>query len=393
MSSTPQHTQKKMKKIDPYEYYPNTHKVSIAMRNVSRKWFLCYSKLLAFEWWVTDDPSIPYGATDGRRLILNESGIRHLESEPDAVNMITFLLCHEALHGLLGHGWRAQKLKCKQTANVAADYIINAMIADHGMPMMKGILFDKKLSGNKSMEILYYELLKDAQPPTCPMPDLVELDVKPDETEEEVIDQLETQAEAMIVADKAQSKRDGTTATVVIDRGSVADIRWQDLLWGFFTQHPRSRWCSPMNRPVFSSSGIVCLGREKRPRGCLAVAVDTSGSVSPQMLADFLSEVNDIIKQVRPAEVHLLSVSHAVADYFLLNEGELTPMTMKGGGGTRFQPAFDYLAEIGVEPDVLVYLTDGYSMDATTLKPIGYPVIWVSTGAVNMNQGDVIPVK
>jgi predicted metal-dependent peptidase len=382
-----------MKQINPYEFFPSTHKVTIAMRTVSRKWFLCYSKLLAFEWWITDDPSIPYGATDGRRLILNESGIRKLESEPDAVNMIAFLLCHEALHGLLGHGWRVSKLKCKQTANVAADYIINAMISDHGMTLMPNVLLNKQLSGTKSMEALYYELLRDGQPPALPMPDLVELEIKPDENKQEVIDKLESQSEAMFVADKACAKTNGVTATLVTDRGSVADIRWQDMLWGFFTQHPRSRWCSPMNRPVFSSSGLVCLGREKRPRGSLAVVVDTSGSVSKQMLSDFLSEVNDIIKQVRPAETHLLSVSHKVADYFMLDDGELTPPTMKGGGGTLFQPAFDFLEERMIEPDVLVYLTDGYSGDATTLKPIKYPVLWLSTGAVNMNQGDVIPVK
>lgn len=382
-----------MKQIDPNQYFPATHKVTVAMRTVSRKWFLCYSKLLAFEWWVTDDPSIPYGATDGRRLILNESGIRNLESEPDSVNMIAFLLCHEALHGLLGHGWRAQKLRCKQTANVAADYIINAMISDHGMPMMDNILIDKKLSGNKSMEELYYELLNDSNPPSNPMPDLVPLEIKSDEEEQEVISELETQSEAMMVADKANAKAEGVDATRVTDRGSVADIRWQDLLWGFFTQHPRSRWCSPMNRPVFSSSGLVCLGREKRPRGCLAVVVDTSGSVSQKMLSDFLSEVNDIIKQVRPAETHLLSVSHRVADYYLLDDGELTPPSMSGGGGTLFQPAFDFLDERMILPDVLVYLTDGYSSDATRLKPISYPVVWVTTGATCMNQGDVIPVK
>lgn len=381
-----------MTKINPYEYYALTHPVSIASRNLSRTWFLCYSKLLAMEWWVTDNPEIPYGATDGRRLILNESGIRSLMQGPRPVEMITFLLCHEALHALLNHPHRSKRLKCKRTANVAADYIINAMILKQGLPLMSDVLIDPVLSGDKSMEQLYQELLDERDQQENKMPDLVEIELAPDETEQQAVDSIEETNHAIIIADKANAKSSGRTATRVCDRGSSVNIRWQDVLWGFFTQNPRSRWCSPMNRPVYSSSGVVCLGREKRPRGVICVAVDTSGSITASMLGVFMAEIRDIIDQVKPSEVHILSVSHEVADHVVLHENDDIPVTLKGGGGTRFQPAFDYLQRNGITPDVMVYLTDGYSMDACHLKPIPYPVVWVTNGAANMNQGEIIKV-
>lgn len=382
-----------MNKIDPYSHYPTTHKVSVAMREISRKWFLCYSKLLSLEWYTTDDPSIPYGATDGRRLILNNSGIRNLVDRPTAVPEIMFLLCHEALHGLLGHPWRGKKLQNKQLANVAADYIINAMIDDRGMKLMPECLLDKALSGDKSMEQLYRELLNNPQnQKPCPMPDLIELTLEEGESEQEVVDAIEVSNESILIAEAIHAKATGVLATRIGDKGSVTGIRWQDVLWGYFTQHKQSSWTSPMNRPIYASSKLVCLGRAKKTQGTLAVVIDTSGSVSEKMLNDFLAEVADIREQVKPMETHVLSVSHVVCDYVVLDRSEIVPATLKGGGGTNFQPAFDYLAAIDVTPDVLIYLTDGYACDGTRLRDPKYPVLWVTTGATNMNCGEVIKV-
>ena len=61
--------------IDPTAF-PTDHPLSVAMRTVSKYWFLAYSKLMSMEWQWTN--SVPYGATDGSRLLLNRSGIDKL---------------------------------------------------------------------------------------------------------------------------------------------------------------------------------------------------------------------------------------------------------------------------------------------------------------------------
>ena len=140
------------------------------MRTTSRYWFLAHSKLMSMQWEWTD--AVPYGATDGARLVLNREGIDKLASKPNGAGLIAFLLVHEALHALLGHGWRLAKLPDHNTANIAADYVINAMIANRNreigkevFPLIDGVLLDEQLSGDNSVEQLYRALTKPQPQP------------------------------------------------------------------------------------------------------------------------------------------------------------------------------------------------------------------------------------
>jgi predicted metal-dependent peptidase len=378
--------------IDPYDYFPKGHPIKVAIRVVSRKWYLCFSKLLALEWHITDDPSVPYGATDGRRLILNNAGVDVMATGPQGIEALVFLLCHEALHALLGHPWRGVKLRNKEIANIAADYIVNAMISDQGMHVIPNVYLDKSVSGDLSLEQLYRKLLNDAQPqkPNPTGNDLIEMELSEGEDEQEVIDKLAEANEALIIADAAHAKATGKTSTRCVDRGSTTDIRWQDVLQEYFCDRTHSRWIAPVNRPIYGSTKLVCLGRAKQKTGTLAVAIDTSGSVDATMLADFLAEVGNIIEQVNPESVHVISASHMVCDHVVIERGDPIPVSLNGGGGTLFQPTFDYVTKQGIDPAALIYLTDGYACDARHLRPTEYPVLWVTTGATNMNHGTVI---
>jgi predicted metal-dependent peptidase len=59
---------------------------------------------------------------------------------------------------------------------------------------------------------------------------------------------------------------------------------------------------------------------------------------------------------------------------------EFTPddeivLKMVGGGGTLFQPAFDWVEENDVDPLALIYLTD---LEGETPQAPDYPVLWVT---------------
>jgi predicted metal-dependent peptidase len=65
------------------------------------------------------------------------------------------------------------------------------------------------------------------------------------------------------------------------------------------------------------------------------------------------------------------------------------PVTLKlqGGGGTRFKPVFDYIDENGIDPEVVVYLTDGLAnTDFTT----PHETVWLTTLAEDLKFGTVI---
>jgi predicted metal-dependent peptidase len=65
---------------------------------------------------------------------------------------------------------------------------------------------------------------------------------------------------------------------------------------------------------------------------------------------------------------------------------------VKGGGGTDFRPAFKWMEENDVVPDVLLYLTDGYGTFPEEAPE--YPVIWgdISGQPKNYPWGDVVEV-
>lgn len=462
---------------------PNDALLSRALRQVSKYWPLAYSKLLSLEWCWSD--ATPYGATDGRELILNPAGLEKLQRQPNGVGLCAFLLVHESLHALLGHGWRLSKLRDPKCANVAADYIINAMIKARNkelgravFPLIDGVLLDEELSGDKSVEQLYRELQQPHQQPAPKAPEPKQDGNKDDnedsdsgsgaaegdsnsgaaegdsgaaegegsgkssssEGEEDVPaglaaggdpaaddtgtgspaaggdagpadsladfvgtgaedtykpvadegvtdaaleSQMEEDNERLLIADhidRVNGGNSGMSGTRIAQQRVLPQpMPWAELLHEWLRGSSRSGWSSPFNAPVHGSTGLVCCGRRKRSAGDIVLVIDTSGSVPARVYDRFLKEAQSILEELRPERLHLLSVSHFVCEAVTLERDDSMPRSLKGGGGTAFQPAFDWVQQASIQPDVLVYLTDGVACDIGTLQAPDYPVLWVST--------------
>ena len=488
-------------RIDPTAY-PTDHPMSIALRTVARHWHLCYSKLLSLRWEWSD--KIPYGATDGARLLLNREGLNKLANQPNGAGLTAFLLVHEALHALLGHGWRCSTMKDSRTANVAADYIINAMIAHRNrelgrevFPFIDGVLLDEQLSGNKSVEKLYRELLhnKPQQPQPKPQPqtdnekqdkqdseestsqegsadpeaqgdpdtdtggeddgsegpvgcdpdpsgdgdegadgdhsgspgegdgqggsqdpatdagrgaddagagpsgpaddlsDFVgtgapdtlapEPDTAEGETLDDVVQRIEEDNDRILTTDAIDRRVAGTDGTVgarIADqRVTASRLDWTELCREWLNKRARLGWDSPFNNPIYQTTGLICAGRRSNQAGTIVLALDTSGSIGADTYAKFLQQAQDILDELKPESLILLSVSHTVMDSRVLQYGDIVPSELKGGGGTAFKPAFDWLMENDIDPDVMIYLTDGMSYDLPQLSPVDFPLLWLST--------------
>lgn len=448
--------------IDPTSFDTN-HPLAAAMRNVSRHWFLAYSKLMSLQWEWSD--TVTYGATDGRRLLLSKTGIDKLCQQPNPTHLISFLLVHESLHALLGHGWRLSKMTDKKLANIAADYIINAMIHHRNkelgkevFPLIEGVLLDESLSGDMSVEQLYRHLNKP-QPKPEPQPEPAEDDesdsgsndssddssadsddsatdsetsdtadtgdgdgsddsgsdlsdfvgtgsedtmmpeAEEDMTVEEVIEKVEQDNDRILIADDIERRQQGqsgeTGTRIAQQRTTVAPLRWPDLLREWLTKRSRRGWDSPFNAPIYQSTGLISAGRRTKRAGEIVLVLDTSGSIRQQTYERFLAEAASILDELKPEKLHLLSVSHVVADAVTLECGDMVPDKLKGGGGTRFLPAFEWVAVNVVDPDVMVYLTDGLSDDLGRVPVVDFPLLWLSTytPAHYFKVGDVIEVN
>lgn len=443
--------------FDP-SYLPREADLSTALRLVSRHWFLAYSKLMSLRWEWSE--AIPYGATDGQRILLNQGGLLKLSRQPNSVGLIAFLLVHEALHALLGHGWRLAPLKDRQTANVAADYVINAMIAQRNrelgrevFPFIQGVLLDESLSGNLSSEQLYRQLIKPEPPSPQPEPepqpepqdnepdeqdedatdeedgadtdgspdeedqdgsvndpddlsdfvgtgsdDNLKPESKPNETEAETIERLEEDNDRILLANAIDSKQSGdkgsTGQRLAGQRQRHSALSWPEMLRDWLTSRVRSGWDSPFNAAIHSASGLIGAGRRARSANDIVLVLDTSGSIGQETYDAFLGEAQAILDTLKPQRMHLLSVSHVLCEVVTLEVGDYVPTKLKGGGGTLFQPAFDWVAANDIDPDVLVYLTDGHGWDLQAITHKDYPVLWLSTQRQPQDYpiGDVIEV-
>ena len=141
---------------------------------------------------------------------------------------------------------------------------------------------------------------------------------------------------------------------------------------------------------------IVAPGRSGHGAGLIIEVFDTSGSifVDPTLIDRFKGETMGILQDVRPREIQLLECDADIKRVTVLTDAsDMAAITVvKGGGGTDFRPVFDWIEAEGLNPDCLLYLTDGDGTFPDTAPR--YPVIWgdISGQKDKYPFGDVVEV-
>ena len=214
-------------------------------------------------------------------------------------------------------------------------------------------------------------------------PDNIEPEAEGGETQAEAIDKIEEDNDRILIADeidrRQQASGGSTGQRVGSQRSYGSTLGWPDLLREWLTNRSRCGWDAPFNAPVYSTTGVVGAGRRNKKAGEIVLVLDTSGSIGQRTYDRFLQEAQCILDELKPERLHLLSVSHVVADVVSLEAGDTVPDKLRGGGGTAFKPAFDWVAEHVYDMDVMVYLTDGWSSDLTSLPQVDFPLLWLTT--------------
>lgn len=135
------------------------------------------------------------------------------------------------------------------------------------------------------------------------------------------------------------------------------------------------------NRRRYIQTGLVFPARTGHGAGHVVVALDTSGSVSDLELRQFFGELASILTDCNPERLTYIETDSRVQrTEEVENATELATIasSVKGRGGTAFQPTFDWVDEnMDTRPDMLIYFTDMGCYDSPDAP--GYPVIWAST--------------
>ncbi|MBD3262723.1 MAG: hypothetical protein GF334_13820 [Candidatus Altiarchaeales archaeon] len=172
------------------------------------------------------------------------------------------------------------------------------------------------------------------------------------------------------------SKREKVWGTLSADMQSIimaaqqAQVSWRKFLRFYLGNLVSTKAESTFKRPNRRFGYPYC-GTKRKHVDRKLVAVDTSGSISDDDLAQFLCEVNRLA-EIQPVDLVMF-------DWDI--QGKIVPFDRKtkrfkfdGRGGTNFQPVMDLADKHRYSS--LIILTDGYASEPT--KPVYVKdVLWV----------------
>ena len=125
--------------------------------------------------------------------------------------------------------------------------------------------------------------------------------------------------------------------------------------------------------------GAPILPGHYQPTPRVAVAIDTSGSMSADVIGEAMGEVKRIF-EAAGAPVDFLACDAEVHVHKRMRDWREVKNNLVGGGGTSFVPIFEALAALpsGARPEVLITVTDAFG-EFPKHPPAGMQVVWLIT--------------
>ena len=369
----------------------------------------------------------PTTGTDARKFYYNPEYINSL-----TLGQTQFMLAHEALHCALSHfSRRAHRVKHRW--DLACDFAINPLLIDDGltppydaqiMDEYKGMTAEEiypLIEDNENAETLDQHLYdQDGQGDNEDNPNEPEQSRNPPPPRREQQEQqkpgggnsgsgtkqpppltpeekstLEVQWQQRLAGAAQQAiqagKMDGAMARMV-DHLLQPQLPWRMLLARYMTTLARDDY-SYMRQSRRSQSDAI-LPSLHSTQVDVVIGLDTSGSIRPTEVQEFVSEISALKGQMR-ARITVIPCDTGIPEgapwvFEPWEEIELAD-SMPGGGGTDFRPVFRWADSQMQKPDLLVYFTDAAGK-YPELEP-DYPVIWLIKGKEKVPWGQRIQLN
>jgi predicted metal-dependent peptidase len=330
---------------------------------------------------------IPTACTNGRDEIYGRGFVKKLRDQE-----LNFVVAHENYHKMYRHltTWKKLHDEDASLANAACDYVINLSLKDldpneqviamprftEGEMKGKGMgLVDERFRGMNAKQV--FDILKQEKEESGGGDGDGEGDGGFDDHDWDSAKDMPEEEKKELAREIDQAIRQGIMARNKV-AGTGADgadrelaellepkVNWREVLRDFVkatcNAKDASSWRKVNRRFLSTGTYMPSLIGEKV--GHLVVAVDTSGSVGNEELAEFLSEVKGIAEEVNPACVDLLYWGSSVVAHETYGDGEASNIVSStrpvGGGGTSPSCISEYLKEKNIAPECVIILTDG----------------------------------
>ena len=359
---------------------------------------------------VSVEDDLPTAATNGRDVLYGREFSSKLPDE-----QLRAVILHENLHKAFRHltTWKHLYKEHAQLANIACDYVINLLIENDGVVLPDCALLDPKYRGWDAQRV-YKDLKQQAEEGSVRIKtkgDPVGKDVPVDEADSmdahdwEAAEEMSTEEKEVLAKDIDQALRQGAILAGKLG-GNVpreitdaleSKVDWREALREFVTSFcqdkDESTWRRPSRRWIGEDVYMPSLIGESVGR--IVVAIDTSGSIGPQEIGQFLGEIRKICETVTPEGIDLLYWDTRVAQHEKYERDQLEDLLSstkpRGGGGTAPSCVTEYIAEHKLKPECAVVLSDGYvGSDWGGTWPC--PVLWGITSDQVSQTGKTVRV-
>lgn len=344
--------------------------------------------------------SIPTMATDYVNMYYNPAFVVGLPTDE-----LRGCVCHEILHVAFIHGLRRGNRE-NEKWNVACDYAINIVIKEEAeMALPNFTLYNEEYRGMSAEQI--YALLPDSPSKgmstygagkekkgngedTCPCCQASAGQWKTWDTHMEPSEEINEDKIVQRVVEAAEAARAQGKLPCGVER-LVKELRDPKVDW---RKYIRGRSLDIFNRRDYHPEvGSLLRGTVAKSMGfrstwlpglaaeearLLCLIVDTSGSISKDILLAFASEIKGCMELAdRTIAISCDAAVHEVVE-LTKHDDLLQKISFKGGGGTDFRPPFELLREKDLNPAMIVYFTDGYGTfpDRSDVRS---PVLWAFT--------------
>lgn len=371
---------------------------------------------------VSVDDKIPTAKTNGVDVIYGRDFVDSLTDK-----QLGFLILHETMHKAYRHlvVWQPLYKKNAHLANVACDYVINLQIKDYdpyeqmvSMPVdadgeVMGCI-DERFRGMDAHQV--FMILEKEQEGKGkgqgqdgdgnghsssggqqgdPFDDHDWDDAQDmsNEKKEEIAKEIEgALRQGAILAGKM-----GGNVSRDINDLLTPKVNWKDALRDFVktaTQGKDQTTWRRLHKRYIGMDIIMPSSYDEKVGGIL-IAVDTSGSIGGEELAQFLGEVKSICDEVSPEQIDLLYWDSKVAGHEVYHNHQLANLVdttqAKGGGGTNPECVPRYMKKKDLKPECVVFLTDGYigRQDPNDYQ-IGMPILWCIKGNRHFDGSDIV---
>jgi hypothetical protein len=181
--------------------------------------------------------------------------------------------------------------------------------------------------------------------------------------------------------------RFGTKVPRVITDMLEPKVNWKQVLRDFISNSTKGKdeytWRRFNRRRV--ADDIFMPSTEDETVGEIVIAIDTSGSIGGQELAEFTGELASICTMCEPERVRVLWWDTKVhgEQMFKGNYENIAKMLKPvGGGGTRVSCVSEHINKNKIKADCVLVFTDGYVESGPTWN-VSYPTLWLVTSNSN----------